>query len=54
MIFRRLFFLNFAPWTPDLLIFDLKFGFYIKNPAQNRLETLKIQNLDPKMSKLIF
>ena len=33
--------------------FDRKFGFYIKNPAQNRLETSQIRNLDQRAAKLI-
>ena len=31
-----------------------KFGFYVKNPAQNRLETSQIRNLDQKAAKLFF
>ena len=52
--FRRSFFLNFGPWTPDFLIFDLKFGFYVKNPAQNRLEMSQIRFLGEKTAKLMF
>ena len=41
-------------WTPESSKFVSKFGFYVKNPAQNRLETSQIRSLDQKTAKLIF
>ena len=45
--FSVLFFQNFAPWLQDLAIFDLGFGFYVKNHAYSRLETSGNRNLGP-------
>ena len=36
----------FALWPSDLSIFDLRFGFYVKNPAYSRLEMFGIRGLD--------
>ena len=47
IIFLNQFFLMFGPWTPDLAIFDLKFGFYVKFPPSNRLERSRIRNPGP-------
>ena len=54
IIFLRSYFLIYGPWTPDLLIFDLKFGFYVKFPPRNRLERSRIRNPGPKMRKFVF
>ena len=43
------FFLIFPFWTLQTLISDFKFGFYVKFPTQDRLESSKIRNLDPNM-----
>ena len=43
---------NFGPWTPDLAIFDFKFGFYMKFPPRNRLERFRIWSLGPKVRNL--
>ena len=48
------FFLIFPFWTLKTLISDLKFGFYVKFPTQNRLESSIYWNLGPKMSKNMF
>ena len=50
----RYIFLIFPFWTLKTAISDFKFGFYVKFPTQNRLESSKIRNLDPKTSKSIF
>ena len=50
----RYIFIIFPFWTLNTAISDFKFGFYVKFPTQNRLESSKIQHLDPKMSKFMF
>ena len=40
------FFLYFALWTPDFLMFDMKIGFLIKNCVYRQLEMSRIQNFD--------
>ena len=47
----RLFFLIFGLWTPDLLIFDLKIGFLVKNCIYRPLERSGIPKSDQNMMK---
>ena len=35
-------------WKLEFHVFDLKIGFYAKNPTQNRLEMSRILNFGPK------
>ena len=43
-----------GPWTLDLAIFDLEFGFSVKFPPRNRLEGSRIWNPGPNMRKFMF
>ena len=48
------FFLFVGVLMPELSMFDLKFGFYVSNPAQNRLERSRIRNLGANLAKLML
>ena len=50
-IFLVLFFLFFGLWTAELLNFNLKIGFLIKNCIYGQLEMSRILNFDPKIRK---
>ena len=48
-MFLVLFFLCFGLWTAELLNFNLKIGFLIKNCIYGQLEMSRILNSDPKI-----
>ena len=48
-MFLVLFFLFFGLWTAELLNFDLKIGFLIKNCIYGQLEMSRILDSDPKI-----
>ena len=50
----RVVFPYFSLLDANIFIFDLKFGFYVKFPPQNRLEMSRIRNPGQKMTKINF
>ena len=53
-MFLNFVFLLFGLWTQASALFDLKFGFYVKFPTQNRLEMSRIMNPGSTNFKIIL